>query len=92
MQKSVGRELSCSAPRSKLHAVPSRRSSRTQLNHPCGEQVGRGCKIGPNVSVAALCKIGDGVQLSNCVLVRRVEVRVPGSRATGSKLQVQGWH
>jgi mannose-1-phosphate guanylyltransferase len=40
-------------------------------------QVGRGCKIGPNVSIGALCKIGDGVRLSNCVLLHRVEVRAP---------------
>ena len=40
-----------------------------------GTQVGRGCKIGPNVSIGALCKIGDGVRLSNCVLLHRVEAR-----------------
>ena len=39
--------------------------------------MGRGCKIGPNVSIGALCKIADGVRLSNCVLLHRVEVRAP---------------
>eukprot|EP00887_Chlorella_sp_A99_P006816 scaffold2.g6816.t1 len=35
----------------------------------------KGCLIGPNVSIGRLCVIGDGVRLSNCVLLNRVKVK-----------------
>ena len=31
--------------------------------------------IGPNVSIGRGCTIGDGVRLSNCVLLHRVKVK-----------------
>lgn len=37
-------------------------------------KIGIGCKIGPDVSIGDGCIIGDGVRLSNCVVMRGVEV------------------
>lgn len=37
-------------------------------------KIGQGCKIGPDVSIGEGCVIGDGVRLSNCVVMRGVEV------------------
>ncbi len=37
-------------------------------------KIGPGCKIGPDVSVGAGCVIGSGVRLSNCVIMRGVEI------------------
>ncbi|KAL6783718.1 GMP1 [Auxenochlorella protothecoides x Auxenochlorella symbiontica] len=37
--------------------------------------IGQNCLIGPNVSIGKLCVIGDGVRLSNCVLLHRVTVK-----------------
>jgi len=64
------------------HEVPFRLTRDRQIQ--LTEQVGRGCKIGPNVSIGALCKIGDGVRLSNCVLLHRVEVWASGLRVQGA--------
>lgn len=37
-------------------------------------KIGEGCVIGPDVSIGEGCIIGDGVRLSNCVVMRGVEV------------------
>jgi len=37
-------------------------------------KIGQGCEIGPDVSIGEGCVIGDGVRLSNCVVMRGVEV------------------
>ncbi|KAK9848566.1 hypothetical protein WJX84_006534 [Apatococcus fuscideae] len=42
--------------------------------HPTA-QIGKDCRIGPNVSIGIECVIGDGVRISNCVLLHRVKVR-----------------
>jgi mannose-1-phosphate guanylyltransferase len=36
--------------------------------------IGADCKIGPDVSIGEGCVIGDGVRLSNCVVMKGVEV------------------
>lgn len=38
-------------------------------------KIGTGCLIGPDVSVGAGCVIGNGVRLSNCVIMRGVEIK-----------------
>ena len=38
-------------------------------------QIGKDCKIGPNVSIGIGCVLGDGVRVSNSVLLHRVTVR-----------------
>jgi mannose-1-phosphate guanylyltransferase len=37
-------------------------------------KIGADCKIGPDVSIGEGCVIGDGVRLSNCVVMKGVEV------------------
>ncbi len=37
-------------------------------------KIGAGCVIGPDVSIGEGCIIGDGVRLSNCVVMRGVEI------------------
>ena len=41
--------------------------------HPTAK-IGKDCKIGPNVSIGIECVIADGVRISNCVLLHRVQV------------------
>jgi len=38
-------------------------------------KIGNGCLIGPDVSIGKGCVIGDGVRLSNCVVMRGVEIK-----------------
>ena len=38
-------------------------------------KIGNGCVIGPDVSIGKDCVIGDGVRLSNCVIMRGVEIK-----------------
>ncbi|WIA08727.1 hypothetical protein OEZ86_011313 [Tetradesmus obliquus] len=37
-------------------------------------KIGADCKLGPDVSIGEGCVIGDGVRLSNCVVMKGVEV------------------
>ena len=36
-------------------------------------RAGKGCKIGPNVSIGIGCELEDGVRVSNAVLLHRVK-------------------
>jgi mannose-1-phosphate guanylyltransferase len=38
-------------------------------------KIGTGCVIGPDVSIGKGCVIGDGVRLSNCVVMRGVQIK-----------------
>lgn len=38
-------------------------------------KIGEGCLIGPDVSIGTNCVIGDGVRLSNCVVMKGVKIK-----------------
>lgn len=48
-------------------------------------KIGADCKLGPDVSIGEGCVIGDGVRLSNCVVMKGVEV------GKHSKVRLAGW-
>lgn len=57
------------------------------LVHPTAT-VGKGCRIGPNVSIGANCVVADGVRLANTALLSNVRVK-PGACVLRSLV---GWH
>ena len=69
-----------------LEVAPDQVGPNTRLIPPicveAGTVIGRGCTIGPNVYLEPKCRIGDGVQLRDAVILRHSKVP-DGSRMIG---------